>query len=257
MGIGADELAGHNSRKNTGWCANGFLVTPTGTPLPPPADQRRTGESIVLQTELKEPGYYTLQFFLSARRDPLAPGITYRGKAEIIWTVKGNSVRRVISVYSGTAISGAGGYVQVKLIDDSMTVFAGVNRQSYPASILLAHGTRAGTPTPPVLMDDDALVGGLRPPYTLAAGATILIPVPDDSGVNQVMILAGQAAAPSTALVSPYDVVGRWNGGYSDAWFGLDYMNRWTSVSPGMEFLQMQNRSAVNYVIRPVWGVEG
>lgn len=254
--VGSTELLGHNRPANTGWCANGTLITPTSTPLPPPADLVRTGESITLQTELKTPGYYTLQFFLSSRRPALAPGITYRGKAEIIWTVKGNSVRRVISVYSGSAISGAGGYVQVKLIDDSVTVFAGLIRQPYPASIILAEGTRAGVPTPPTLIDYDTIIGGTRPPYTIAAGANIFIPVPDDSGVNQVMIWSAQVAG-SVAVVSPNDLVGRFTGGYNDGRFGLDYFNRWIPVSPGQENLQIFNRSAVDYQVMPIWGIEG
>ena len=257
MGIGADELAGHNHRRgNTGWCSNGTLITPQPTPLAPPNDQIRSGESIVLQTELKEPGYYTLQFFLNARRDPLAPGITYRGKAEILWTVLGNTVRRVISVYSGAAISGAGGYVQVSLKDDSYSVFGGLSRQTYPASIILAKGTRASTPQPPVLYDDE-IVNGQRVPYTSAPGSTLSIPVPDDSGVNQVLIQYAQLSG-TVAPVSPNDLVAQFSGGITTNQQNMEFFNRWMPVPSGAEFLQLFNRSATEtYRISPVWGVEG
>lgn len=248
----ADE---HNAKYGiTGWSANGIL-SPRDPALPivAPVFYQPPKGAILLQAKLQQPSYYTVQFELALQANQFIVSVGTKGIAEIIWSVKGNSIRRVISVYSGTVISGTGEHVSVTLLDDSEPGLAPV--ANYPATINLALGTRPSTPQPPTLYSRE-VIGGTYPPYTLAAAGVLSIAVPFNVGANQIFLQVRQSAA-STAVLPNDIVVEQSAGGTIMAVYNLEYCNGWIPLAPGTTSVLVRNRSAVNYQVVPVWGIEG
>ena len=101
---------------------------------------------------------YTVQF-------SVGPTKTLAGKllqapvfpeAEIIWSVEGNSVRRVVSVVNGMSITGVGEAVSVRVYDNTPQAFAG-GGFTYQVDITVAPGSRASTQQPPTLSYNTSL----------------------------------------------------------------------------------------------------
>lgn len=241
----------------TGKSSNGPILP--RTPILPPGPVQLYNPAIGglnLQSKLYRPSYYTVQFELTLVD---APGRTVNGLkalAEVTWTVKGNPVRRLISVYSGTVISGGGEYVNVNLVDDSEP--GALQGATYNATINLALGARPSTGMPPTLFSRavSVLSGSTYPPYTLPAGGAIAIAVPQNAGVNQVLIDAVQSAGSVAEL--PNDIIISHNAGaVLMQRYNLSSGSRFIPLAPGSTTVSLNSRSAVDYQITPIWGVEG
>jgi hypothetical protein len=120
------------------------------------------------QTEL-EAGEYTVQFQV------IEPVIDTRGFATyaiITWKVDGQQLQRVISVFSGAAISGVCDSVHVKLVDQSGRIFGIAN---LPGGFSVTNGSPIVTATVPQSFTSDEQLEFLSQPgvqYSLARGVT-------------------------------------------------------------------------------------
>jgi len=236
------------------WTAQGTIIAQGGSGVTP-------DRKVVLQQNL-EPGYYTLQFWT---QDP--PGVlaSFRAKAEILWTVKGGPIRRVIDVYNGASISGAALGINCEVTDASPV---GVGPQvPYDVTINLVKGTRPtfGGSQPPVLTPRD-VIGGNTPPYLILSQSSIDVTVPENSGINSVMIMATQEypGAVNTIPITNGDLEVFFMNSASATFFGsvnYDGFQKFVPVPAGTKVLRITNNSfgatAQAFRVTPIFGVEG
>ena len=231
----------------SGWSANGILTTPVAH-AGSPNTFSRDGKGLALQAELKDSGYYSVQFSLIP-----PPGNTsvLRAEAEVTWSVQGNSIRRILSVQTGTVISGTGQAVNVKVYDVSEPS-PGVATIDYLVSVNIAKGTRPTTPQPPTFYSRE-IINNIRPPYQVAGGGFINITVPADIGINQFLLATSQFSG-SSAQVGPNDLTALVN---NFATFNYSYFNSWQPLAPGATSIIVNNNTADLWFITPIWGIEG
>src|SRR3990167_2293350 len=78
----------------------------------------QAGREVSAQVDLsKDPGYHTIEF--SIQTPPISGSLALATVAEVIWSVKGNQVRRLLNVTNGSVISGLADNVSVKIFDAS------------------------------------------------------------------------------------------------------------------------------------------
>lgn len=151
----------------SGWSQSGQLET--GNP----------NRAVNLQGKFPVIENYTVQFNLAT---PVTTGVRkVAAQAELIWSVQGNSVRRLISVYDGTSITGSAQAVSVKLFDDTR-VAPPVPAITYDGSIQVSKGTRGSNKQPPYFALGNA---------TVANGGSASFPIPDDIGAISLLVSVG------------------------------------------------------------------
>ena len=223
-----------------GWSASaeltsGIIATPSNTAL-------------VMQTTFKKLNTYTLQFTLN----PLTNPTNYiQAIAEIIWSVKGNSLRRQISVTNGAAISGVGESVSVKVTDFSSNVTA----SRYLVSCQITPGLRGSSGQPPTFEIDNALVRGASPLQNIGATSTGTWQVPLDSGINSFF---PSVAGNGFFLIPPEQISIRQSAGAAilKRTDGAS-LYKWIPLSPGCTNIVIANNNAFIVSANIAWGIEG
>lgn len=136
------------------------LLTTTTNELGSFAGQRLSN----LQINQLEPGEYTLQFSIV---EPVIDGLGSATYAYVDWKVDGQQFQRIISVYSGAAISGVANSVDVHLLDQS-------NRagNTFPTTFDVVNGSDVVTSADPITMAANEIffVHNDTKGYALAAG---------------------------------------------------------------------------------------
>lgn len=167
-----------------GWSSSGQLT------------QGNRVREISLQADFDEPGAYTVQF--SMQQPAVIAGVpNFAAKAEAIieWKVEGNWVTRVVSLGNGVSVSGVGQAVRVKMADRSPTLYLPPQSpQPYFCGAQVVRGTRAATQQPPVYTPVDEV-------YSVAPGASLVVPVPGDAGVISVQVTMQSAGLASSLVV--------------------------------------------------------
>lgn len=95
-----------------------------------------------------DPGNYTVQFSIVDPNNLSFSGDFVRARAEIVWSVSGNSVRRIVDCTDGMSVSGTAEGVAVYISDDSNITFSSV--KPYAVSLQVAKGVRPAIQQPPV-----------------------------------------------------------------------------------------------------------
>lgn len=264
---------------NKAWAGSGNLFFP-GFTAPFTTNRRRS--AVVVQAEFKNPGYFTIQFGIQA---PIVAGISLAGnticEAEILWSVAGNTIRRYISVFNGTSISGAGEGVRVRMIDNSLGNFNAPNGASYPVTVMIIPGTRptmAGS-QPPFYTPNESLTFFPGTPQTPAYSMTtpgptnqeLDIAIPENCGINSVMLLASQSAQDDpTDVMTNNSIFFQQLGtvGLTSkvlANYNYDMVGRWLPLYPGANEIRVVRNTfnltppslAPNIYVTPFFGVEG
>lgn len=161
-----------------GWSASGTLIT---------------GDSltrVILQANFVDlPANYTVQFGLQKADDAQI----VQPKAEVVWSVEGNSVRRLVNIVNGLSMTGTGQAVKVTLWDDLRVGQGGfVPDQEYIGSVQVSPGSRASLDHAPTLIPETYTpTGGDETVYagavTLFPGGSVSFPIPDNAGAVSVM----------------------------------------------------------------------
>ena len=156
------------------------------------------GPGVGLQAVFGEMGNYTVQLGLDDTYEHQALEFT-RARAEVLWSVKGNTIRRLVDCVSGTSVTGTAEAVAVKITDVSS--FVGAAAAEYLVSIEVAKGTRPSVERPPTLTA--ATFSGQS--VMVAGVGTTDVEVPQNAGVISVMV----TVAPDTigTAVGAYDVL--------------------------------------------------
>jgi hypothetical protein len=136
-------------------------------------------------------GTFTVQFDIFNFDPDIGP---INPIAVLDWSVEGNSVRRVISVSSGTSITGVGSAVKVTVYDDNPNIPLAVPPsmpQPYQIGITIAPGVRATTPNPPHFIPWITSAPGvyLLGVHLLGAASFVDVDVPQGYGVNSVEVI--------------------------------------------------------------------
>lgn len=233
-----------------GWSTAGFLSVGANQPLAGDAV-----EAVILAVNFKIPSTYTLQFFSEGLAKPNPGGTAIQTLAEVLWSVSGNSVRRLISVLNGTALSGAGEGVSVRIFDFSGNTIV---RSTYGVSVLLSPGIRGSTAQPPMLEIDNDLIRGGPVSLTINAGASGIFKIPPNSGVNSVWfsyLTSGGFVAvlpENLQFIQRNSITGiAQKGGDANVAF------KWWPISPTADDIRVFNNTANAMTITPTWGVEG
>lgn len=125
-------------------------------------------------------------------------GSQIRCRAEVLWMVNGNTVRRLLEVQDGASISGSAQGVNVNVFDRS--IVGGATPIEYNVSIVAVPGVRPSVEKPPILMPDGRTSGlpALVQNYymTLPAAETATWTIPPNAGVITALITAGNRNNP-------------------------------------------------------------
>jgi hypothetical protein len=163
------------------WSKSDYLVT-----------RAAPGVGWTFQQQLPSAGNYTVQFRVSAQTS-LTPnsGVgNITPTAKIAWSIGGNVVQRIISVYDGASLTGVGDHVRVDItdqtIDDGDLPF-----QKYLVAVTVSEGVRASNKQPPTYTQylSDGQVSRFGR-VDVSGGASVDIPVPLDAGVISVFVTA-------------------------------------------------------------------
>jgi len=209
------------------------------------------GESFSFQAIFPKTGYYTVQVQFSIPPGFNAAGLNnylIKGELECIWTVEGNSVRRVCHVANGSSISGLGESVNVRLTNLSQSFAANT---LFSASASVAPGTRPtfGGPQPPVFTPYDAFVVG-------PAGPNIDMLIPTDVGAYCYYLMSASAPGLFVAGATPSTYSGAIPGPPVRS-FTANIYNQWTPIPPGASSIAFVPHPATAYVVFPLFGIEG
>jgi hypothetical protein len=215
-----------------GWSSSGTLVSKD--PL----------KTINLQANFVEPVAYTVQFSVTnikAQNGSASIG-SYIPTAEIVWSVTGNSVRRLVSVVNGTSVTGVGQGCRVLVRDSTPPTDISVV-MAYDVSILIAPGDRAANQTQPILVPlTSGHLGRTCPGRVLVLPQTYVdVPVPENAGVIAVAVtvsgmldVGGLVITEADAFVSHvnlFNEVKRYNP--------KDY--EWVPIGPETTIIRMYN----------------
>lgn len=156
-------------------------------------------------------GLYTVQFNIDTS---MILNPTYKKVnpvATVRWSVEGNTIQRKLSVVNGTSLTGVCDAVEVIVADETDDIVGPIIPGlvlDYDVTITVVPFPRPSSAAPPILR-------GTTIPISIAGGAgPVAVPVPNDAGVNAVMVMAvGTVAAIPTASQQHGtlpDVVGSW-----------------------------------------------
>jgi hypothetical protein len=158
-------------------------------------------DALAFQTGFPEIGVYTIQLGL-LQSYVHSPTETTRARAEIVWSLRGNNVRRLVDCVSGLSISGLAESVNVKIYDDSN--FNGNAQSAYNVSLQVGRGVRPAVERPPTLVASEDSVNDSGYYITTFADPQEVVIAPVDSGIISVMV----TVSPNVGQVVPeYGVI--------------------------------------------------
>lgn len=230
-----------------GWSKSGPLITNDPNPM---------GDGLTMQANFPSCDTYTVQFGITppvSLTNPTVNGV-FGTLAYIYWTVKGNTILRVVSVGNGVSVTGVGEAVKVLVVDDTPRVTSGfgfVDQNTYQAQITVARGSRATTSQSPTYSNGSALV--------LGPLSNVTVSVPQGFGVNSVMVGitdAAVAAGPPAVIALLRTPLGETLFNWSPDAGGA--APTFVPVPPAATQLKIFNLDAAKsatYTI--VWGIDG
>lgn len=166
--------------------------------------------------------------------------------AEIVWSVEGNSVRRLVSVTNGMSVTGVGEAVKVSVSDATLSSFAG-QAVDYQVDITVAPGSRASIQQPPTYYPEEREQSGvfaiIGTGPQAAPGVTADIVVPQNAGVISYFLewLAFVQGTEALIAVTQTDfyVEELAAGGQSLKKYSPILINGWVPISPGCSTLRI------------------
>jgi hypothetical protein len=189
---------------------------------------------------------FTVQFGLNLGDG----GFAVQAEAEVVWSVNGQPIRRVVSISQGCSISGVTESINVKMYDKTPLIFSqggvpALNR--YIALASVAPGARAATTLPPSLRAWSST-------QELGAGASTVLAVPNNSGVIGFR-LSVFAEGNAGAQVTMMDV----NGSVFDDYNVNPGENSiFVPLASGTTMLLITNNDSVNPInISGQWAIDG
>lgn len=215
-----------------------------------------------LQTQLPEPGNYTVEFSIT-NIQPVAPAVTVGNitpVATISWALGGVHYERKISVFNGASITGVAEAVTIRVFDET-DLSDTSNQTSYDVSMSVAKGVRGSVIQPPTYQQYLSPIAGGSPLFgsvIIPGGANYTIPVPQNIGINSVMITYATIILPTAGvlenLVSQDSASGTTLKLYNPKDYGF------VPINPQIIALTLFNNDTnvgVSYIFNITWGIDG
>jgi hypothetical protein len=230
-----------NPAKAKGWSKSGTLKTDG-----PGVGAQPSGNRVQAQaTEFGEAEQFTVQFFVS-RANLTGTNVNQRAKATITWSVAGNSVQRVISLYDGASISGVGEAVRVVVEDDSFRNGPATPNdvKPYQVSFQFAPGTRPSQQQPPYLF--------IFHPTGFVNVSNISIPIPENIGaISTNVFISGIPGITATVSMEGNNAGATWDMSNNDE------NQRWRPIPPGCVTLNVALSAPGRPAIALMIGIDG
>lgn len=225
-------------------------------------------DKLTLQAELELPQVLSIQFTTKYSVDTNAYPIIL--DADIYFSTEGNSSHRRVTVFDGVTVSGVADTFKIVVSCQAPFIppFFPIPTftEQLPVSVLVGPGSRAVTGQPPILVtqnysppaSDPAAPGS----WTVPAHNSKGIDIPLDAGVQSVFVymirlsnLGGFAVNAPGEIVMVQSVTKL--ATYDLARCYPDF-NKWIPIIPGVDKLVFYNLDTTdNWIVRPVWGVDG
>jgi hypothetical protein len=183
-------------------CSDYDTVMPLGWSKSIPLASFAPSASQTLQAELSSTGgTATIQFEIMNRVGTSA----IFPRARVSWTIGGGSVTRIISIGSGTSISGVGSNVKVEVYDACLEHFLvdPMNVSTYEVTVTISPGLRAPAQLAPTLIPwvwnhsaiEDHYTYGMSVPLTPAGWHSATADIPPNSGATSFYWTVGSGVA--------------------------------------------------------------
>jgi len=204
--------------------------------------------AVQMQAEFLAAEYLTVQF------DVIPPPATsptfgiFDAVADVSFTVEGGgTVRRTVSIGSGTTISGPGQNCTVTMRDQSSGLFG--PGTPYTVTCQVAPGSHPTAAAPPTLR-------GFPTFQTVAALGTLTLTIPPDAGITSAQVVVSATAA--AALPVQAIVLQQNGGGQILKQYDPQVNTGFVTITPGSTTLAVSNLNAANaYRVQITWGVDG
>lgn len=238
-----------------GWSVSGTLgVGENPFDLLPGPPRRQVQLSCSFARQMQT---HTIQFNGPDNNNLQVTGTGVRTQAEILWSVGGNVVRRVIDVLDGSAISGEAEGVGINIYDYSSV---GTNL-TYQVACTVAPGVRADSGQPPTLRPVGRRTSdGLLFPYgaNLTPGNVINYTVPPNVGAISALIQAINTVGVATLLGPELIVTCLAPAGNILTRYGFTNTGTFQPLPANTAVISVQNRHAADTVmVNCVLGIEG
>lgn len=241
-----------------GWSTSGVLGVGdsmvNGALAVPPRPSRRVQLQCSFARQMQT---HTIQFNGPDNDNLAVVGTGVRTQAEILWSVKGNIVRRVVDVLDGAAVSGEAEAVAVNIYDYSNVATA----LTYQVAVTVTPGVRGNSGQPPTLRPLGTRTSdGVVFPYgvNLVPGNVVNFAVPPNVGAISALIQAINNAGAASLLDPEVIVTCLSPAGNVLTRYGYNLTGTFQPLPANTATISVQNRHAADTVaVNCVLGIEG
>jgi hypothetical protein len=214
---------------------------------------------------------FTVQFFVNNRVGYIAPSVppnpiipppiaigNITPVGEILWTIGGNTQRRLVSIYDGSSITGVAEHFAINATDDT-DLSDTTNQTQYDVTITAAGGVRGSTALPPIYqtyIDNNGTI--LFGRVSLNPLTNIEVLIPQNAGVSSVMVTVssvGNIITDDEVFFSQASTT----AGALKIYNPMDY--EFVPISPQADRLFIENLTPVSggHIIEfsVTWGIDG
>lgn len=242
-------MPGGKEKLNDGWSASDKL------------DAADRSKVISMQANFPESGPYTIQFQVNMPANADIESFNFSTEAIITWSVEGNFISRRITVADGASVTGVGQAASVRVIDTSVAtgnIPLPGGTSIYEVGISVARGNRSSAMIPTFVPPDAraaALVAGV--------GNKVDIDIPDNSGINSVMVVAHLIGATERAIAPSDLAISQSSPGLTGVFAVYDYTDQqgnFIPIVPGVTRITLRcttTHAATNIIYTVIFGVDG
>ena len=242
-----------------GWSVGGILGVgdsfngPANILSVPPNPRRKVQLQCSFDRQMQT---HTIQFNGPDNNNLQVIGTGVRTQAEILWTVEGNIVRRVVDVLDGTAVSGEAQGVAINIYDYSNVA----TNLTYQVACTVAPGVRGDSGQPPTLRPLGTRASdGVVFTYgcNLVAANVVNYDVPPNVGAISACIQAINDAG-AAALLDPEVIISCLSpAGNVLTRYGNKLTGTFQPLPANTATISVRNRSADTINVNCVLGIEG
>lgn len=242
-----DVMTIDNRTSQGGWSTSGFITSQDGE-----------NSAVKLQAIFPKADNYSVQFSVGTGN-----GNLINPTAEIVWSLEGNSVRRLVSVINGLTVTGMAQGASVRVYDAVPTNMGPMGPQvTYPVGVQIAPGVRAAENQPPTLVISQApeVPGAnsmLFGQSILAAGTNIDVQLPIGAGIISAYCTVSGFGVPTVITEADIQVLHYNSGGFTLKSYDPRLLG-FVPLGPDTTTIRIANFSAAGiYLVSLTFGIDG
>jgi len=227
-----------------GWSVNNILTTGVAT-----------GQVQLQCSFTRQMQTHTVQFDGLDNSIAVAGGAIIRTQAEVLWSVQGNVVRRLVDVIDGASISGNAEAVTVNIRDLTTTAA----RVDYRVGCTVTPGLRANIQQPPLVRPSALRNDGVTSDVdiNIAAGASASWTIPPNCGAVSSYVAAISTTPASPFLDSEILIAALTVNGATVMRYGASGLQRYVPLPFAAQRIAVANLSAQPMNVSCFIGIEG